>query len=261
LRPGDQVAEFHLGLVALRQDRLDDAIRTFRVCATREGATASVHSNLAFALERAGRLEEARAALVEADRLRPGDPTIRLANAVLLLRRGELDAADQRLQECAALWGSRPRPAAWFHYAGLVAALRGDIDRAIAVLDEGAKTYPHAAALHNNLAMALERRGRYVEAANAAERSSIEDPTLPQVHKNLGDLFYRAGRYEDALEAYQRAVRYDPELGGDVYLRMGNIRYRRGERDDAIRCWERSLSLAPDNPMAQNNLRVARRLV
>lgn len=45
-----------------------------------------------------------------------------------------------------------------------------------------------------------------------------------------------------------------------MYLKLGNIRYRRQERDDAIRCWERSLALAPDNPMARNNLEAARRV-
>jgi tetratricopeptide (TPR) repeat protein len=260
LRPGDALAEFHVGLVAIRQGRLDDGIRAFRLCASRPGATASAHVNLSYALERAGRFEEARASLVDAERLRPEDPVIRLAHAVLALRRGEIEIADSRLQECATLLGSHSRPPTWFHYAGLVAALRGDVDRSIAILDEGSRTHPHAAVLHNNLAVALERRGRYEEAASAAERCSLEDPTLPQVHKNLGDLAYRAARYDEALEAYQRAVRYDPQLGGDVYLKMGNIRYRRGEREDAIRCWEQSISLAPDNPMAKNNLATARRL-
>lgn len=83
---------------------------------------------------------------------------------------------------------------------------------------------------------------------------------MPQLHKNLGDLMYRAARYDDALESYQRAIRYEANLGGDVYLKLGNIRYRRGERDEAFRCWEQSLALAPDNPMARNNLETARRL-
>jgi tetratricopeptide (TPR) repeat protein len=260
LQPGDPTAEFHVGLLALRQGRLDDAIRAFRLCVSRPAAFGSAHVNLAYALERAGRIEEARAALSEAERLRPDDPLVRLALGVLALRRGDLPLADARLQECATLWGSHQQSPAWFHYAGLVAALRGDVDRAIAILDEGARTHPHAAVLNNNLAVALERRGHFAEAAAAAERCSLEEPTLPQVHKNLGDLLYRAGRYDDALEAYLRAVRYDPDLGGDVYLKMGNIRFRRGEREVAMQAWERSLALAPDNPMAQNNIATARRL-
>jgi len=260
LRPGDVSAEFHLGLIALRQDRLEDAIRTFRLCATRPGGVPSAYVNLAYALERAGRLDEARAALTEATRTRPGDPAVMLAQAVLALRGGDLAAAESHLQGCATQWQPDARPAIWYHYTALIAALRGDLDRAAMVLEDGVDAFPHAAPLHNNLAVVLERRGRYAEAAASAERAGVEDASIPQVHKNLGDLLYRAGRYDEALEAYGRAVRTDPDLGGDVYLKLGNIRYRRRERDEAIQAWERSLELAPDNPMARNNLMMASRL-
>ena len=55
-------------------------------------------------------------------------------------------------------------------------------------------------------------------------------------------------------------MRVAPDLGGDVWLKLGNIRFRRREREEAIKCWERSLALAPDNPMARNNLDTAQRL-
>lgn len=260
LRGGDVDAEFHLGLIALRQGRLEDATRTFRGCATRPGGLTAAHVNLAYALERAGRIDEARLALAQAAAARPADPAVRLAQAVLALRHGDTAGAAAWLEECASLWPPDERPAVWYHYAGLVAALRGDLDRAVMLLEDGTRAWPRAAVLHNNLAVVLERRGRYDEAAAAAERAVIEDPGLSAAHKNAGDLHYRAGRYDDALECYLRATRADPNLGGDVYLRLGNIRYRRGERDEAARCWERSLALAPDNPMARNNLDMARRL-
>ena len=260
LRPGDLPAEFHLGLIAVRQGRLEDAVRAFRHCATRPGGLSAAHVNLACALERAGRLDEARTALIDAALVRPGDPSVRLVQAVLALRAGEILVAASHLDACSTAWPPHARPAVWFHYAGLVAALRGDLDRAAMVLEDGIAAHPHVATLHNNLAVVFERRGRYAEAAAAAERASVEDAAVPQVHKNLGDLLYRAGRYDEALEAYQRATRSDPELGGDVYLKLGNIRYRRREREEALRDWERSLVLAPDNPMARNNLEMARRL-
>lgn len=260
LNPTDGPAEFFVGLVSLRQGKVDDACRAFRALAARPGAPSAVHVNLACALERAGRVEDARAALGIAERARPEDPTVRLAQAVLALRAGDAVTADARLSECGALWGARGRPAVWFHYAGLVAALRGDLDRAIAILEEGTRLHPHAGALFNNLAVVLERRGHYIEAAAAAERGGLEEPTLAQLHKNVGDLLYRAARYDEALDAYQRAVRYQPELGGDVYLKLGNIRFRRREQEEAVRCWEHSLALAPDNPMARNNLEAARRV-
>jgi len=192
--------------------------------------------------------------------LGPDDPMVRLAQGVLALRSGDVAAAARHLDECAGFWPAAARPAAWYHYTGLVAALRGDLDRAVMLLQDGVQAYPRAAALHNNLAVMLERRGRYEEAEAEVERAITEDPTQAPAHKNAGDLHYRVGRYEEALECYLRAVRLDPDLGGDVYLKLGNIRYRRRERDEAVQCWERSLALAPENPMARNNLDMARRL-
>lgn len=261
LNHGDEHGEFYLGLLALRQGHLDDAVRTLRAAASRPGAArGATFLNLAYALERAGRLEEARQTLGRAEQLLPNDPAVQLAAGVLALRRHDVVAADAALRQSATLAGARARPAAWFHYAGLVAAILGDLDRAIAILTEGVAAHPQSAVLLNNLATILERRGRQAEAAAMLERGQVEDPTLPQLHKNAGDLHYRAGRYDDALECYQRAVRVAPDLGGDVWLKLGNIRFRRRERDEALKCWERSLALAPDNPMARNNIETARRL-
>ena len=260
LRGGDAHAEFHLGLIALRQGRLEDAVRTFRSCATRPNGLTAALVNLAYALERAGRIDEARASLVDAAAARPSDPMVRLAQGVLALRNGDIKASAKHFGECEQLWKPEARPAAWYHYASLVSALRGDLDRAVMLLEDGVRAFPRAAALHNNLAVVLERRGRYEAAAAAADRAITEDPTQATAHKNAGDLFYRLGRYDDALECYARAVRLDPDLGGDVYLKLGNIRYRRRDRDEAVQLWERSLALAPDNPMARNNLEMARRL-
>ena len=260
LRGGDVHAEFHLGLIALRQGRLEDAVRTFRSCASRPNGLSAALVNLAYALERAGRIDEARASLVDAAAARPADPMVRLAQGVLALRGGDIPAAAKHFEECGAMWKPESRPAAWYHYSGLVTALRGDLDRAAMLLEDGVRAFPRAAALYNNLAVVHERRGRYEAAAAAADRAITEDPSQAPAHKNAGDLHYRLGRYDDALECYARAVRLDPNLGGDIYLKLGNIRYRRRERDEAVKLWERSLALAPENPMARNNLDMARRL-
>src|SRR5687768_1260024 len=166
--------------------------------------------------------------------------------------------ADTALSEAATLWDRRPKPAAWYHYTALTAALANDLDRAISVLTDGVAAHPHSAVLLNNLGVALERRGRFPDAAAAFDRGAVEDATLPQLHKNLGDSYYRSGRYDDALESYLRAVKHRPNLGADVYLKLGNLRYRRQEREEANRCWKRALELEPTNAIARTNLETAR---
>lgn len=259
LKPGDERGEFFLGVMAIRRGDYDDAVHSLRLALQRAPDKGAVHLNLAYALERLGRFDEARVAHARATHLLPDHPAVQLMGAVLAIRRGDVAGADSILRTSAARGSRRARTAAWFHYAGFCAASLGDLDRAAAILTEGAQLFPHAAAIANNLAAVEERRGRVSEARVAIERGLMEQPGVAQLHKNSGDLHYHAGHFDQALESYGNAVSNAPDLGGDVWLKLGNIRYRRREADDAIRCWERAMALAPGNPAARSNLDMVRR--
>jgi tetratricopeptide (TPR) repeat protein len=262
LREGDSQAGFYIGLALMRQGKWEDAVTAFRTCIAQPGPRASAAHNLAYALERLGRFDEAQAALETAVKFGGGkDARIQTSVGVVALRSGEVAAADQAFQVARPLFGTKPPTPAWFHYSALTAALLGELDRAVALLQEGTTAHPHAAALHNNLAAVEERRGRYPEALQAAERGVLEDAGLAQLHKNLGDCHYRAARYDDALEAFQRAVKLNPQLGDDVYLKLGNIRFKRQEREEAVRCWEQALSLDPANAIVRTNLDAVRQVL
>ncbi|HKH91813.1 MAG TPA: DUF4388 domain-containing protein [Gemmatimonadaceae bacterium] len=262
LRETDSACRFYIGLALSRQGKWEEAVSAFTECVARPGARASALHNLAYALERLGRYDEAHNALDEAVR-RGGakDPRIQTSVGVIALRTGDVAGADNALQVARPLFGTKPPTAAWFHYAALTAALLGELDRAVALLQEGIAAHPHAAALLNNLAAVHERRGQYPEALQASERGVLEDVGLAQLHKNLGDLHYRAARYDDALESLQRAVKINPQLGDDVYLKLGNIRFKRQERDEAVRCWEQSLALDPSNAIVRTNLDAVRQVL
>ncbi|HTR77586.1 MAG TPA: DUF4388 domain-containing protein, partial [Gemmatimonadaceae bacterium] len=255
LRSGDGPALGYLGLVLARQGLWAEAASAFAEAATRPDAAYSVYHNLAYALERNGRLIEARVALEEA--LRRGgdvDPRVSVSVGVVALLSGDLAAAETALAGARATTGADGPSASWFHFSALVAGLRGDLTAAMALLSTGVAAHPRSAVLANNLAVVLERRGLFDEARQCIEHGIHEDNALPQLQKNLGDLHYRAGRYDEALEAYSRATKIRPDLGGDVYLKLGNIRLRRDEREAAVRSWERALELEPHNEIARGNL-------
>jgi tetratricopeptide (TPR) repeat protein len=259
LRADDLGARFHLGLVHVRREDWDAAIDMLRRAAEQLDAKPAVLQALAYAYERSGQLELAESTLAEAAR-RGGadDPRIALSQAVVATLRGDLPRAEERLSTARSLWGARQPSAVWFHHAGLAAALRGETDRAVALLEEGTALHPHATVLFNDLAVVQERRGAHEAAARTLEHALLEESGLPHLHKNLGDYKYRAQQYDDACDAYERVVRLAPEHGADVWLKIGNIHYRRGDQFAAREAWERALAIDPGNAIVRGNLGVSR---
>jgi tetratricopeptide (TPR) repeat protein len=202
----DLTARFYIGLSLLRQGKWNEAIEAFQEVTSRPGARGPAFYNLAIALERVGRYDEALMALQDAARRGSAkDARVQTSMGIVTLMAGDVTGADAALTSAKPLWNPQPS-AAWYHYAMLAAALCGDLARAQHIADEGTARHPQDAALHNNRAALLERRGSYEEALAAAERGLAADTSLPQLHKNMGDLLERADRHDEAAEAYARAA-------------------------------------------------------
>ena len=261
LRPGDDASRFYTGLSLIRQGKWSDAANAFHEAAAPRNAKGAVYHNLAYALERLGRYDEAKAALEEAQkRGLQKDPKVRTSLGIIYLRLGDVAAADKELTATRDLFKPKDPTPAWYHAASLTAALQGDLDRAGKILAEGIGAHPHAAVLFNNQSVVQERLGRMDDAFAVADRGVQEDSGIAQLHKNLGDAHYRAGRAEDALESFQRAAKLNPDLGPDVYLKIGTIHFKRRDRDHAIEAWERAIALDPGNAIVRANLDAARKL-
>ena len=263
LREHDAEARFYIGLALMRQNKWSDAVAAFRECVSHPGARPAAYHNLAHALERLGRYDEAKAALDGAIK-RGGakDARIQTSLGVVALRAGDVIAADSALHAARPLFGTKPPTAPWYHYSALTAALLGDLERAHTPAgggNRGASARGAALQQHGGGAGAarLSSRG----AGGGGTRRAGGHRALPQLHKNLGDCHYRAARYDDALECYLRAVKLNPRLGDDVYLKLGNIRFKRQERDEAVKCWEQALALDPGNAIVRTNLDAVRQVL
>jgi len=210
LRKDDSAAAFYLGLVALRQQRWVSAVREFERHAQQGVPRAGVYVNLAYAYERMGDITQAQAAMRKAlDHGGRGDPIVQTNAAALAIAIHDYEAADLALASAKTLWGTRLPPPAWYHYAGLCAALTNDLERAIAILTEAVNTYPGHAVLWNNLALAYEAHGDLDEALRVVERGLVEDSTLPQLHRNFADCLQSNGRFDEASAAYRRVQALD----------------------------------------------------
>jgi tetratricopeptide (TPR) repeat protein len=206
LRSTDATASFFLGLIAVRESRWNDAATAFQGSAATSPRSSAVLVNLAYAYERLGQYEKARLALEQVvNRATMPEPLAHLGLAALALHRRDVESASLALEHARQAWGGATPPAAWFHYAGLEAAMRGDVRGAAQLLVEGVQHYPAEPVLLNNLAVAQEMCGHFDDAREAAERAVNTDCAMPQLYRNLGDALRRAGRPEEAQAAYLRA--------------------------------------------------------
>ncbi len=259
LRPEDLGARFQLGVAHLRLGKWAEALTHLEAAARQRGAKPSVHHNLALALERLGREDEAVAALeVALERGGEEEPRVHLSLGVLALRRGDFAAADTYFMRARPLYGNRPPTAVWFHSAALAAALAGQLEKTVALLQEGTEAHPHAAALHNNLAVALMALGRYEDAQAAVQRGLQEDPGLAPLHRNLGDLRLAFGDRAGAADAYALAVRHHETLGPEVWARLCILRAEAGDADAARQACEQALLLDPAHEGARAQLAALR---
>jgi tetratricopeptide (TPR) repeat protein len=173
LRPSDSAASFYLGLIALRENRWNDAATAFQRAAVSSPRTSAVLINMAYAYERLGQLEKARLAFEQVlARAQRAEPLAYLGLASIALQKGDLDSASRALVSAQAAWGSTPPSAAWYHYAGMEAVLRGDPSRAVTILAEGVTRYASSGALLNNLSAAHEACGNLDEAREAHRRAA-----------------------------------------------------------------------------------------
>lgn len=173
LRASDAAASFYLGLIAVRESRWNDAATAFQRSAVSAPRAAAVLINMAYAYERLGQLEKARLAFEQVvNRAQKQEPQAHLGLASIALQKGDVESAARALDAARAAWGNAAPSQAWYHYAGIEAIMRGDPERAAAVLAEGVSRYPVSAVLLNNLSAAHEACGNIEEAKEAYRRSA-----------------------------------------------------------------------------------------
>src|SRR5215213_4023002 len=142
LQPRNLEARFHLALIGLRKGDDRFALRYLKEVVELGGARATVFHAMALALERLGRLPDARFAAEEAFRLAPKRPQIALSRAVLLTKLGEVHEAVQEFAAYRELLGDGRPPAAYYAFALLAEAAVGNVEAALRMGDEGIQRHP-----------------------------------------------------------------------------------------------------------------------
>ncbi len=126
-------------------------------------------------------------------------------------------------------------------------------DEAIREFREAIRINPNYPGPHNNLALALEKKGDWNEAITEFERSVFLDPHNGGTRFNLGVALAHQGRNEEAVAQFREACRAKP---GDVMAAytLGTALGMIGRIDEAIEQFQAVLRLDPNYADARNNL-------
>jgi len=198
------------GQWAAAEKRLTEALRRLR---NNPEQAARLHARLAEVSDRLGRTDEAFRALVEADRLTPGQLTIKLAMGENRFRAGKWREAAVYL----APLGDHPDAIAHADEVadGLAHAAQAEIklrrpERALAFYEAALRLRAnHAPSVRALADLALERGDR--ETARAYLERLVDGTgdreARAAVFESLGDLYRQAGEQARARDAYQSAIR------------------------------------------------------
>jgi len=134
-----------------------------------------LHYNLAIALAKLGKTEDAKKHYEEALRIFPdyGEAHNNLGN--LLMNENKLEEAIDRFREAI-------------------------------------KNMPENASFHNNLGTAFGRQGKVAEAMGEFEEAIKHAPTYVEARVNLANAFLAAGRVEEAIAQLNEALRLKPDF-------------------------------------------------
>jgi serine/threonine-protein kinase len=202
----------------------DGAIACFKKAIALDPELAGAHYNLANALERKGKVEEAIACYKK---------------AIICFGKGRA-FNPKRVHQ------------ANFNLGNLLSD-KGEVDEAIECFKKAIEIDPKKAQTHYNLGTALLHKGALDEALACFRKAIALDPKLAAAHNNLGHALKGKGQVDEAIDCFRKAIALDPKLAKAHYS-LGNALKDKDQLDEAIACWKKAIALAPKYAEAHCNL-------
>jgi len=139
---------------------------------------------------------------------------------------------------------------------GVALVKKGQIDEAINQYQDAIRLKPDYADAHNNLGVALVKKGQIDEAISQYQDAIRLKPDYAEAHNNLGYLLRNQGHIEEAMEHYHKALQINPNYP-DALNNLGVALADQGRFDEAIENYHKVLQIEPTHFPTLNNLGVA----
>ena len=227
LDPDCVAATYELGLVAVQEGQLDEAVTLFEEVLRRQPAAVQTHFPLGQALQRLGR-KDAAAPHLAASAAReqsiggkatcndPFEAELRplTTGAAAHILRGQAarlaGRLDQALLEYRQAVAVAPNDPIAHQALGRFLASRGNLDGALAEYREATRLDPQAAELQADLGLLLEQKGDRREAGRRFRAALEKNANLVPAHLGLARLALAEGEAGPALASLGKVLELEP---------------------------------------------------
>ncbi|MDP6572729.1 MAG: tetratricopeptide repeat protein [Rhodospirillales bacterium] len=241
-----------LGLADLQAGRTEKAVDLIGQAIAADDSDPSCHSNLAVALNRLGRGEEAEAASRRAVELRADYADGHVNLGLSLENQGRLEDAEAAFRRAIE---AAPGHVNAHNNLGNVLRRRGELDAAIGAYHKAVALQPRFAMAQSNLGAALREAGRLKEAMAHCTQAVRLDPRNPEAQNSLGNVRMATGDTDGAIASFEIATSLEPNFT-DAHFNMASAFFVKDELGLAEAAYERVLAIDPGHAPAHNGLGV-----
>lgn len=165
---------------------------------------------------------------------------------------GNLEAAER---EYEAAFEADPKIAGVdaLNDLGIIAARRGDMEKAEYYFRRAAKADPTYGKAWNNIGNIRAQAGDVEGARECYERALASEPEDGRAYYFYGKLLLETGDADGAAEKFERAVNFQPNFSSAWY-ELGNIKRDRGDLEGARDCYKEAVHFEPKAPDVRHGL-------
>ena len=207
-KPDYAEARQNLASALTKLGRYEEAIPHYEASLKNSRNYYQAHFNLALVLEAVGRPDDAVRHYEEALRIYPEYPEANEKYARMLARNGMIDEAITRY---LTVLRHNPENAIARNAIGNLHARVGRWREAVAQYRAALAIQPDFLEATNNLGITLARLGETDEATRIFTTALSEHPDNASLHANLGLTYLKAGNDAGAQQAFESALRIDPD--------------------------------------------------
>jgi len=138
---------------------------------------------------------------------------------------------------------------------GIALDRKGQFDEAIAHFRKAVEIRPNFAQARFNLGNALMNAGQVEQAIAEFRKATSIEPDHAAAHSNLGIALDRIGQFADAVAELEKAIQINPD-SAEAHNSLGIVLARHGQYDKAIAHFQTAIQIRPDFADARRNLNV-----